>query len=199
MAKNPPTVQETWVPSLGKEDPLEKEMETHSSILARKLPWTEEPGGLQSMGLWRVRHYRATSIYFDWVCAESGGIEMISFGRNSFPKGLNPLFFYYCLWAFWLLNKLTHIYKCLLSHFSLASVCIMVLCGSFNVLFPHGQWDNHLFICLLAICPHWVAVFQEHFFAWREYIGGVVVFPDRPNRKKKKKKNPQKQDRTVFS
>ena len=51
MAKNPPTVQETWVPSLGKEDPLEKEMETHSSILARKLPWTEEPGGLQSMGL----------------------------------------------------------------------------------------------------------------------------------------------------
>ena len=42
--------QETWVQSLGQEDPLEKEMATHSSILAWKIPWTEEPGGLQSMG-----------------------------------------------------------------------------------------------------------------------------------------------------
>ena len=43
--------QEMWVPSLGREDPLEKAMATHSSILAWKIPWTEEPGGLQSMGL----------------------------------------------------------------------------------------------------------------------------------------------------
>ena len=42
-----PTMRETWVRSLGREDPLEKEMATHSSILARKIPWTEEPGGLQ--------------------------------------------------------------------------------------------------------------------------------------------------------
>ena len=48
-------MQETWVQLLGWEDPLEKEMETHSSILAWKIPWTEEPGGLQSMGLQRVR------------------------------------------------------------------------------------------------------------------------------------------------
>ena len=48
--KNPPAVQETWVRSLGREDPLEKEMATHSSILAWKIPWTEEPGSLQSMG-----------------------------------------------------------------------------------------------------------------------------------------------------
>ena len=48
--KNPPTMQETWVQSLGGADPLEKEMATHSSILAGKSPWTEEPGGLQSMG-----------------------------------------------------------------------------------------------------------------------------------------------------
>ena len=47
---------ETWVRSLGREDSLEKEMATHSSILAWKIPWTEEPGGLQSMGLQRVRH-----------------------------------------------------------------------------------------------------------------------------------------------
>ena len=44
-------MQETWVPSLGQEEPLEEEMATNSSILARRIPWTEEPGGLQSMGL----------------------------------------------------------------------------------------------------------------------------------------------------
>ena len=48
-------VQETWVPSLSQEDPLEEEMATHSSILAWRMPWTEEPGGLQSMGSQRVR------------------------------------------------------------------------------------------------------------------------------------------------
>ena len=48
--KNPPAMRETWVQSLGCEDPLEKEMATHSSILAWKISWTEEPGGLQSMG-----------------------------------------------------------------------------------------------------------------------------------------------------
>jgi len=47
---------ETWVQSLGQEDPLEKEMAIHSSILAWKIPWTEEPGGLQSMGSQRVRY-----------------------------------------------------------------------------------------------------------------------------------------------
>ena len=49
-------MQETWVPSLGGEDPLEKEMATHSSILAWKILWTKEPGGLQSMGLQRIEH-----------------------------------------------------------------------------------------------------------------------------------------------
>ena len=48
--------QETQVGSLGQEDPLEEEMATHSSILPKKIPWTEEPGGLQSMGLQRVGH-----------------------------------------------------------------------------------------------------------------------------------------------
>ena len=53
-----PTMQETQVRSLGWEDPLDKEMATHSSILAWKITWTEEPGGLQSMGLQRVGHDR---------------------------------------------------------------------------------------------------------------------------------------------
>ena len=52
--KNLPAMQETWVQSLGWEDPLEKEMATHSRILAWKIPWTEEPGGLQSMGSQRI-------------------------------------------------------------------------------------------------------------------------------------------------
>ena len=51
-----PAIQETWVRSLGWEDPLEKEMATHSSILVWKILWTEEPRGLQSMGLQRVGH-----------------------------------------------------------------------------------------------------------------------------------------------
>ena len=54
--KNPPAMQETWVQSLDQEDPLEKEIATHSSILAWEIPWIEEPGGLQSMGLQRMGH-----------------------------------------------------------------------------------------------------------------------------------------------
>ena len=56
MAKNPPAMQETWVQSLGQEDPLEKGIATHSSILIWRIPWTEELGGLQSMGSQRVGH-----------------------------------------------------------------------------------------------------------------------------------------------
>ena len=59
MVKNLPAMWETCVWSLGWEDPLEKEMETHSSILTWRIPWTEEPGGLQSMGLQQLRR--------DWV------------------------------------------------------------------------------------------------------------------------------------
>ena len=50
LVKNLPAMQETWVPSLDWEDPLEEGMATHSDILAWRIPWTEEPGGLQSMG-----------------------------------------------------------------------------------------------------------------------------------------------------
>ena len=54
MVKNLPAMQETWVPSLGREDPVEERMATHSSILAWKIPLTEEPGRLQSTGSQRV-------------------------------------------------------------------------------------------------------------------------------------------------
>ena len=56
LVKNTPAMQETWVQSLGWEDPLEEEMATYSSIVAWRILQTEEPGGLQSMGSQRVRH-----------------------------------------------------------------------------------------------------------------------------------------------
>ena len=56
MVKNPPAMQETWVLSLGWEEPQEKEVTTHSSILAWRIPWTEEPARLQSTGSQRVGH-----------------------------------------------------------------------------------------------------------------------------------------------
>ena len=62
--KSLPAVHETWVQSLSREDPLEKEMATHSSILAWKTPWMEEPSRLQPMGSQRVRHDWATSLFF---------------------------------------------------------------------------------------------------------------------------------------
>ena len=60
IVRNLPATQKTWIQSLGQEDPLEEEMATHSSILAWEIPSTEEPGGLQTMGLQRVKHNLAT-------------------------------------------------------------------------------------------------------------------------------------------
>ena len=62
MVRSLPAVWETWVQSLGWEDPLEKEMATHSSVLAWRIPWMEEPGGLQSSGSQRVGHDCVTSL-----------------------------------------------------------------------------------------------------------------------------------------
>ena len=63
MLKNLPAMQETWVPSLGWEDPLEEGMATHFSILAWRIPWTGEPGVLQSIGLQKVEHNMRLSMY----------------------------------------------------------------------------------------------------------------------------------------
>ena len=65
--KNLPVMQETWVLSLDQEDPLGKEMATHSSILAREIPWTEKPDGLQFMGPQRVRCDLATKQKQQWL------------------------------------------------------------------------------------------------------------------------------------
>ena len=63
--KNMPVIQETQVQFLGQEDPLEEGMATHSSIVAWRIPWTEEPGGLQSMGLQRVGNNLVTNTHRD--------------------------------------------------------------------------------------------------------------------------------------
>ena len=79
MVKNSPTMQETWVWSLASEDPLEKEMATHSSILAWRIPQTKEPGELQSMGSQRVGH--------DWVSNTSTYPR-----RVRVKRGISPLY-----------------------------------------------------------------------------------------------------------
>ena len=63
MVKNPPVMQETRIWSLGWKDPLEKRLATHSSIFVWRIPWTEEPGGLQSMGSQKVGHNWATNTF----------------------------------------------------------------------------------------------------------------------------------------
>ena len=82
MVKNLPAVQETQVPSLSREDPLEEEMATRPSILAWRIPWTEESGGLQSTGLQRVRY--EWHFHFDLViCKEINNHLLIKPSNNS--------------------------------------------------------------------------------------------------------------------
>ena len=71
-------MQETWLPSLGQEDPLEEGMATHSSILAWRIPWTEEPGGLQSMGSHRVGHDWMTFTSLHLIALVSSSVQSLS-------------------------------------------------------------------------------------------------------------------------
>ena len=83
--KRLPLMRETWVWSLGQEDPLEKEMATHSSILAWRIPWTEKPGGLQSMGSQRVRHNWETNTHiYNNTC-----LKWFNFESPTQDKSLN--------------------------------------------------------------------------------------------------------------
>ena len=79
--KRLPTMRETWVRSLGQEDPLEKEMATHSSILAWEIPRTEEPGGLQSMGSQRVGHD------FTFTPSDPQAHEVSAGSTSTWPRG----------------------------------------------------------------------------------------------------------------
>ena len=94
MVRNLPAMQETRVWSLGWEDPLEKEMATHCSILAWEIPWMEEPGRLQSMGLQRVGHNWATNTH---TCAPGGVGCWLKKKSYCFPHLVN---FVFCLQFF---------------------------------------------------------------------------------------------------
>ena len=83
--------QETWVWSLGWEDPLEEEIATNSSILAWKIPWTEEPGGLQSMGSWRVGHDWVAE---HWALSERKIKETFIVWRNEWKKKYLVTFYF---------------------------------------------------------------------------------------------------------
>ena len=96
--KHLPAMQETWVRSLSQEDPLEKEMATHSSTLAWKIPWTEKPGRLQSMGSQRVEHNWATSLTplgssasEDSACNAGNPGSIPGLGRSPAGRHGNPL------------------------------------------------------------------------------------------------------------
>ena len=99
MVKNLPAIQETWIQSLGQEDALQKGMATHSHILTWRIPWTEEPGGLQSMGLQRVGHdwtqtTRKPSLAF-LSCLVSQSLHLTGtepagiFGRNHMIRNMS--------------------------------------------------------------------------------------------------------------
>ena len=97
--KNLPAMQETWIWSLGWEDPLEEGMATHSSILVWKIPWTEEPGGLQSTGLQRVGH--------DWVTQHSTALERYLGKHCLFPETHSTTAPEVCAWIIDVLRRET--------------------------------------------------------------------------------------------
>ena len=78
MVKNLPAMQEMWVRSLGWEDSLEKGMAAHSNILPCRIPWIEEPGGLQSMGSQRVRHNRVTNSQYPSLTLRTSELEKVA-------------------------------------------------------------------------------------------------------------------------
>ena len=96
--KRLPTRRETRFQSLGGEDPLEKEMATHSRIPAWKIPWTEEPGRLQSMGSQRVRHNWATSLSLSFFRRMTNKTLISGFIHSPCPLVLVP---YICTLIFW--------------------------------------------------------------------------------------------------
>ena len=103
IVKNLPAMWETWIRSLGWEDPLEKGMPIHSSILAWRIPWTQEPGGLQSMGSQWVEH--------DWVTKHTYGL-CVYIPLSDGVEGSTPMFFSVLIILVWSrtakLNKQTN-------------------------------------------------------------------------------------------
>ena len=155
-----PAMRETWVQSLGQEDPLEKEMATHSSILAWRIPWMEEPGGLQSMGSQRVRHDWATSLSLSLSTWTEGytqewiHVDKVKWGDwNHERKTLNSLFWFCLDWD--LKNLHAKIVQCGWGVCcSVAKSCI-TLCDPMNYSTPGSPVLLHL-PEFAQIHVHWI-------------------------------------------
>ena len=116
MVKHLSTMQETWVRSLGWEDSLEKEMATHSSTIAWKIPWTEEPGRLQSMGSQRVGHNWVTSLsLFTLLSKQVTMLRVYSYFHNRYSKN-----------AIHYILLMTHFLKMFWKHFLYIRTCVCI-------------------------------------------------------------------------
>ena len=140
--KNPPALQEMQIQSLGWEDPLEKEMATHSTILAWEIPWTEEPGGLQSMGLQRAGH--------DWATKQEQQTFMKSM-NHSLPWNPWNVFHHSLYWMKYVKHRYI-IYMC---------VCVCVC-----VYVPYEGTKSSL----VNDWTHFLAVFFLFMFQWSERV-----------------------------
>ena len=131
--KHLPAMWETWVRSLSQEDPLEKEIATHSSIRAWRIPWMEEPGGLQSMGSQRVGHDWVTSLHFHFLCQRSAAFIYMDLFLSSLFCSIN----YLCIFLV-ILSYLDHC-SFMQLHSKTWSSVVSVICFSFafsiNLLF----------------------------------------------------------------
>ena len=149
MIKLLPAMWETWVWSLGWEDPLEKEMATHSSILAWRIPWTEKPGGLQSMGSQRVVHDWATSFSFPFMGPDA---MILVFWTLSFKPGFSLLSLIFI--------------KMLFRSFSFSGTRVVSLC-IWHCWYSPGNLDSILWVIqpgiLHAVLCIWV------------FLGGSVI------------------------
>ena len=132
MVKHLPAMRETQVQSLGQENLLEKETATHSSTLAWKIPWTEEPGRLQSMGSQRVRHDWAASFHF--TCLTPGDHDSISSFLYTWPQMKR-----------WLSNRM--MLSCVLSiklnkWFKKRGDCQVGICGGYWEFWSHAWFRS---------------------------------------------------------
>ena len=144
--KHLPAMRDIWVRSLGLEDPLEKEMATHSSILAWEIPWTEEPCGLQSMGLQRVGHDWATSLSFflSFFLSPASGFQSYSYSSLKFspsPFKNNGL-------PFWMPDVLCHHSKVVLWNLLSVQMFFQWICRGESGL-------PVLFFCHLRTTPYY--------------------------------------------
>ena len=169
--KNLPAMWETRVWSLGREDPLEKEMATHSSILTWKIPWTEEPGRLQSMGSKRVGHDWATSLCFSRPYVTPGKTKALT-KQTLVGKAMSLLFNIMSRFVTAFLPRSEHL---LISWLQLPTAVILepkkIVCHCFHCFPIYILWSDRtgchdLSFWMLSFKPYWYyysVIFKMYF------------------------------------